>query len=657
MSRSEEFPTIGEIPARVSRRDRLSRWPILTLFIVAGGSQIYLQVFAKGATVERANKMHRFEFTDVQFAKRGEILSRDGEPLAKDDGRSDLSVDFKRCPNTQPFWLDLSAATGIPATQFAAFAREAATSDRPKWERSWPRAISSSQTQSIETLISRWRADGVGVTLGGYRTYPLGDAASCLVGIVRKGFLPPDKRTPTDSESTSGPTQAHDELTGLEKSQDAILRGKDGKLVGVKDKNGNFLPMRVEWQKPKQDGKDITLTIDEGLQTFAAAQIKKTVEDFHAESGAVVVEDPRTGDLLAVANYPSFRPYSPDGNYSLLKGSAGLNQAYMSCLEPGSMFKILTLAKALDAGVVHMDDQFFCPGEKVVVPHSKPIKCDKHAGNRAMGPLDPVHAIAKSCNIWAATWAVQIGYDPFKSYLQQLGILDKPPIGVPGTRAALVNWKDPAKQLQLANLGFGQSINCTPVGLIGAFSTLANDGKRVPPRLIKKIGAKELPVPAATRILSAGACENVIKGMIAVMEDDHGTGRSLRIPGYCIAGKTGTAQKMAKNDSGYVSNFVGFVPAEHPRAVVLVMVNRPGGKHYYGAEVAGPVFKAMAQQLIHKYGLVATEPITTRPSISKAKPLEVAKHVDDEDDQDDAPVHPKPTRKRSFKSKLKADDA
>jgi cell division protein FtsI/penicillin-binding protein 2 len=656
MKKTENLPIIDADPALWrSNRGKISRFAVVTMFAVAAASQAHLQVMASHETIARANKMHRFEFTETEVAKRGEILARDGEPLAKDDGRSDLSIDFKRCPNTEPFWLDLSRSTGIPATQLSEFAEEASQSSKLTWERKWPRAVAWSKIGEINTLISKWRADGVGISSGDYRSYPLGEAAFSLVGMVRKNFLKEgdggqfDRAVAAHRVTQNGTA---DELSGLELSQDAVLRGTDGKQFGVKDRNGNFLPMRVEVQQQKKDGKDIVLTVDEGLQTFAAAQVKKAVEEAHAESGAVVVEDPKTGDLLAVANYPTYKPYAPDGNYNRLPDKKDFNQAFMSCLEPGSMFKILTLAKALDAGVVHMDDHFYCTGEKEVVPHAKPIKCVPHGGSRAMGDLDPVHAIAKSCNIWAAIWALHIGYDPFKEYLTSLGLLEKPNLGVPGTRAALVDWNDSGKSLQLANMGFGQSINCTPVGLIGAFSTLANDGMRVPPRLIKKIGDKEIPVPRAKRVVSQSACDNVVKGMIAVMEDDHGTGKSLRIPGYCIAGKTGTAQKMGKKDSGYVSNFVGFVPAKNPRAVVLVMINKPAGKKYYGAEIAGPVFHSMAQQIIHKYGLLATERIAPK----RARLTVKAAPLDDEDDSDE-PIPVPAEHRRPIKSKRIADDA
>jgi len=166
-------------------------------------------------------------------------------------------------------------------------------------------------------------------------------------------------------------------------------------------------------------------------------------------------------------------------------------------------------------------------------------------------------------------------------------------------------------------LGFGQAINATPVSLIGAFSTLANGGVHVPPQVISQIGSEDVSQKPGKRVLSKTACDDVIKGMIAVFENEHGTGRSLKVPGYILAGKTGTAQKIGKGDSGHVSNFVGFVPAENPKAVVLVMINKPSGPLYYGAELAGPLFRSIAMQVIRRYHI---PPSTTPATIASEKP-------------------------------------
>ena len=588
------------------------------LFVAAAASQLKLQMVERSHTIDLANKTNRYELSRPDAAKRGTIYSSDGQPLAIDEQTFDLNVDFDKCPKNEGFWLDLAQATGIPATEFEIAQQSGVKS------KSWPQTITADQKDAVDIVRSRWRVGGASASPSGRRTYPFGSELACLVGVERKKALVAERDKPgwktaiKEYPEPKGDKAGYDFLTGLEESMDPVLRGKDGVRTGVTDKQGHFLPMRiVDSSIQRKDGEDITLTIDSGLQQFASEQVRKAVETSHADCGTAVIEDPKTGEILALANWPSFEPYTADGSYASLGTKAGgLNQTYMTCLEPGSMFKILTLAKALDAGVVKMTDTFDCPGEKVVIPHARPIKCDLHHGTRAQGLLTPVLAIAKSCNIWAATWARDIGYVPFTDYLKSLDLFAKPDLGVPGAVRARFDWDDPAKQLQLANLGFGQAINATPVSLIGAFSTLANGGVHIPPHLISRIGGQAVPQKSGQRVLTKTSCDDVIQGMEQVFENEHGTGHALRIPNYLLAGKTGTAQKVGKGDSGHVSNFIGFVPAQNPKVAILVMVNRPQGQLYYGAELAGPVWRSIAQEVIRRYHIPPTR-TSTAPMASK----------------------------------------
>ncbi len=590
------------------RRAGYSRFALAALFLTAAISQAKLQTVERQHTIDLANGTNRFELSAPDPAGRGEIVSSDGRVLARDERVYDLNVDFHECPNSEGFWLDLASASAIPATDFSALADSGTSS------RTWSQAVDENRRTEVDRVRRLWHTSGVSVRSAGRREYPLGDAAACLVGVIRRRaqeVSPNDRRFAAavreNGEPRSGQPAVLDLMTGLEEAQDAVLRGRDGVRTGVTDRSGHFLPMRSgDDAVSRLDGKDLAVTIDSGLQAIATSAIKNAVKDSRAECGVAVIEDPSTGNLLAIANWPGFSPYSPDGSYGPMGPHGGLNQAYMSCLEPGSMFKILTLAKALDEKVVKMSDTFYCPGEKEVVPGAKPIKCDQHASGRAHGEIDPEMAIARSCNIWAATWAYHIGYSKFRAYLQDLGLFDRAGLGMPGEVKGLFDRNDPAKDLQIANVGFGQSINCTPVALIGAFSTIANLGIHVKPRLIDRVGDRTVPVDPGRRLLSEQACHDVVKGMVSAFDNPHGTAYALRLPGYRLAGKTGTAQKIGPGNRGHVSNFVGFVPAEKPKAVILVIINDPKIK-YYGAEVAGPVFKSLATEIIRKYHVPSVE--------------------------------------------------
>lgn len=603
---------------------RFAYWGIGALFTFAGLSQVYLQTVMRGSTIEAARRTQRYTLPQVDTAKRGTIYSTDGKVLAGDAPTSKLAILFTKVPNSDGFFVALSKATGIPASEFQAQAllvREKLSSNGGKppkgfsTNRVWETPLGASQCDAVAQVKKDWRADGIALVNAGQRSYPLGQDAAGIVGLVR------DKAA----------------LMGLELSANPILAGRNGEGEGMVDRQGRFLPTRIEpGATERKDGTPITLTLDSTLQSIAAQAIREAVKKHNADNGVAIVLDPATGDILAMANAPTFSPYEADGSDSSLKGDVGGNASYMMALEPGSTFKVLTLAKGLDDGKVTMHDHFYCSGEMTV--GKRVIHCDKHGGSRAHGALDPTLAIAKSCNLNAAVWAMKIGRQPMFDYIKSLGLLQRPKLGVPKEFApkdpkhpgkviettlslpkearGLLRENEPAQQLQLATIGFGQSITTSPISLAGAFQMLANDGVRVPVRLVKRVGNKDMPVRPGVRIVRPETAQAVIGAMEAVFSNEHGTGRKLQIPGYLLAGKTGTAEKVGAGH-GYVSNFLGFVPAVHPRAEILVMVNNPKQQGYYGAEVAGPVFVKLAEGVIRRYGLRATEPIVRKASRGK----------------------------------------
>jgi cell division protein FtsI/penicillin-binding protein 2 len=290
-----------------------------------------------------------------------------------------------------------------------------------------------------------------------------------------------------------------------------------------------------------------------------------------------------------MANWPSFDPDRP------WKPGEDFNMAVMGAYEPGSTFKALTLAKALDEGAVSPGSTLVCNG--VLKIGKREIKCAAHGGKRAHGVCDNERAIAKSCNVAAATWALRLGRDKMVGLIDASRVLERPSVGLPGSRSGVFNRKDGAPALQTANLGFGQALNVTPLQLAAAFGALGNHGTMMRPRLIDRVGRWDIPREEGQPLFSPESADTVLRLMESVIESDEGTGKSSHIPGYRLAGKTGTAQKLGSG-GGYVSNFVGFVPAREPKAVVLVMIDSPTAGAYYGGTVAGPVFTEIARSLI-----------------------------------------------------------
>lgn len=554
---------------------------VLVFFGLAALCQGWVQVVERGSILAKASERSRFVLSEVEKPKRGTIFTADGKPLAQDEDTRVLNVDFRKVPRAPAFFMDMAAATGIPASEFLQLA------DSNRKSMIWREPISATQASQLEDVKTQWRADGISLAPSGRRSYPFGVAAASFIGVDADGKP----------------------RCGMELGDNAILSGTPGRTVGLVDRSGHFLPMRLDERTvPKVDGQNITLTIDSELQVVAADAIRQAVEDNKADQGVAIVMDPRDGDILAMANWPSFDPNTL-GDAISQDQAYGFDPSYMAVLEPGSMFKILTLAKAYDMGVVDDHSLTYCHGTLAVGKRS--VSCDSHHGNRAHGLLNPTMAIAKSCNVTAATWALRIGYDNYVKYMESLGIMSKPHLGLPGERPGLFNYNDPAVQLHLATLGFGQSVNATPIQLADDFAMIGNNGLRMQPRLIKQIGARVIPPKALGRIVRPESAQKVLHIMQAVIESDAGTGRDLRIPGYLLGGKTGTAQKVnhtthSMKGGGYVANFVGFVPGDKPQAIILVMVDNPKAGKYYGASVAGPVFQLLAKNVIRRFAIPPT---------------------------------------------------
>ncbi len=545
---------------------------LVALFLLAAFSELRVHLLQRPKILGQAKETGRFVVERREFAKRGRILSADGKALAADGDTYELGVFFDKVPRSDAFFVDLANATGIAASEFAQLARDG------KKSRFWQRSLSAAEAREIQQVKMAWRADGISLGRNQERRYPLEDAAASLVGAMRDG----------------------EPLLGLEKSRNTQLSGQDGLKVGMVDRRGAFLPMRLdERSHAKVDGKDVVTTLDSEIQLAAYEAVREAVKSNKAERGSAIVLDPKTGDLLALASFPSFNPNAMQAKSA--DPTSDFNLGVMGILEPGSTFKILTLAKAIDEGHVGVNDRIHCEGTHFLNKHWR-VRCDLHGGTRAHGTIDAREAIAKSCNICASTWALQVGRERFLEFLDDCELFEKPKLGLPGEVAGSYNKNEYAKPLQLAQMGFGQSLSVTPVALASAFAPLGNDGLRMKPRLIKQIGERVFPPVAGEQVFKPETTREVLECMEAVMESEHGTGRSLRIPGYRIGGKTGTAQKIGSG-GGYVSNFVGLLPVENPRVVILVMIDNPRGGRYYGASVAGPAFVSIARAAIQRLDL------------------------------------------------------
>ncbi len=571
---------------KVFRRRKISRESILVFglvvfFLLAALTQANVHFSAREYILNNAKNTKRFWVKRKDSAYRGTIYSSDSKVLAQSTDVYEFGIDYTKVPKSTAFFLELSAAVQISASEL----RQAALTGTKN--ATWNTPIGRSKADEVRRVKVKWNADGISLHRVSNRTYPMGEYTSGIIGYIRE----------------------NKPVTGIEFSKNDILSGNHGYREGMVDRTGAFLPMRMSEDSVKPEhGSDVQLTINSHLQEVATRCIRDAVEEYNAEYGAVIIMDPATGDVLSMANWPA---WIPEEKNTFSTTFSDYNPCYMSAFEPGSTFKCLTLAKALDLHHVRTDDKFHCVGELKIGKSSR-VRCHLRASGRAHGTINAVDGIARSCNTMAASWGIKIGYNNMVEYLEQLGLLEKSQLGLPNERKGMFNRNDYAKALQMANVGFGQSITATPIALTSAFSLLANKGIRMEPRLIKSVGGKENSVKVASQVISEDSAEKVLNAMEQVIESNTGTGKRMRIPGYKLAGKTGTAQKVNKatgklQGGGYIANFVGFVPSRNPKVTVMVMVDNPRRGGIYGGVVAGPIFHNIAKEIIKHYKILPNE--------------------------------------------------
>ena len=370
-------------------------------------------------------------------------------------------------------------------------------------------------------------------------------------------------------------------LAGIEQQCEKTLRGTDGSETVVRDPAGRTLKvLRTQQSLP---GTSVRLTIDADIQLTAEEVLERTVRGFAAKAGTAVVLDPRTGEVLAMANVPRV-----EDNVFGIKPANERNRAVTDAYEPGSIFKAVTIAGALSDGVTTPTKKYRLP------PTIKVADREIHEAHaRGTVTYTTRQILVNSSNVGAVTIGLDIGQKGLTKWVDKFGFGETTGIDFPGEVPGIVpqEWSGST----IGNLPMGQGIAVTPLQMAGAFAMLANRGMWVQPHLIAQIGTDETPVAKRHRVVSA----KVARQMVSMLTDAvaEGTGTLARIPGYEVAGKTGTAQKALPDGSGYskyayVASFVGIVPADHPKLVVLVMIDEP--HPIWGGTVAAPAVKEIA---------------------------------------------------------------
>ena len=486
-------------------------------------------------------------------AGRGTIYDRTGEPLAIGEQATTVYADPRNIADAQRAAVVASKALGLNANELYPTLK-----DRSKGFVYVARKADPAKAEAL----SKREIPGLGFYPEELRAYPQGTVAAHVLGFAG-----------TDNHG----------LDGLERSLDKTLAGRPGFETIVKDPFGR--PIDVVTSRAERPGHNVTLTIDHQIQANAEQILARTVKQFDARGAAAIVMDPRTGAILAMANYPTF-----DANrFATASPDARRNRAVTDAYEPGSTFKIVTIAGALEDNVVSPTTSFtLAPTIQVAdrVIHEAHIR-----GTEVMSVKQ---ILSESSNIGTITIAERLGQGELASWIDRFGFGKPTGVDYPGESSGLVLPLEKWSGSTIGTVPIGQGIAVTPLQMVSAYATIGNNGVRVTPHLVEKVGTKRVRLGRGTRVVSGHTADRMMSMFRDVVLE--GTGTQAAIPGYTVAGKTGTAQKAehGRYVTKYVASFVGLVPAKSPRLAILVMVDEPHGD-IYGGEVAAPAFRDIAR--------------------------------------------------------------
>lgn len=501
--------------------------------------------------------------------QRGSIYDRDGAVLA-------MSMDMQTVFANPRFVPDAKAAAAALAPVLASDeASLEAKLSRKSGFVYLARKVDPEAARSAGAL----GIPGVDTVAEPKRFYPAGRLASHIVGFVG-----------LDNEG----------LAGVEARYDRMLAGHPGEMLLERDPEGRPIPVGKSYLRPPTAGDDLYLTIDREIQYAAEVALTKAVELWGAKGGSAIVMRPRTGEILALANLPTFDPNDVRSS----KPEDRKNRAVVDVYEPGSANKVITAAAAIESGVVR-------PTDVIRVPDSLKV------GNKVFSDAHPhpaldlrfAEVIEQSSNIGTIKVALALGRDRLYEYLAKFGYGTRTGLEFPGEAAGILPKPDAWWKTSIGTIPIGQGVAVTPMQILSVYATIANDGVAVQPKLVAarvdtRGRRQATPPSAARRVIRSDTAKQVTAILLRVTEGEHGTGKAAAVPGYRVAGKTGTAQKPAADGrgySGYIGSFIGFAPAGSPELAVAVILDEP--TPIWGGVTAAPAFREIMQFSLRHLGI------------------------------------------------------
>jgi cell division protein FtsI (penicillin-binding protein 3) len=548
--------------------------------LVIGGRLIYLQTSARDWLAARALAQQQDIVETSPW--RGLVLDRQGRELARSIDTESFFVvpgEIKSVEETAARLAPL-----IDADKMTLIERLEEAKERNRKFAWIARKLDEAQAEKIRAL----NLEGVYSLKEPKRFYPNGPLAAHVLGFVGLDEVG---------------------LAGVEQFYNERIRGEAGKIFFETDAHRRPY---ASFETPARPGQSVVLTIDQMVQYRTEQALAEAVEGAHAKSGTAIVLDPHTGEILALANAPSFDP----NDARAAPDQARLNQALQNIYEPGSTFKIVAYSAAVEEGLVKPEDHIDCQMGSITVAGR--LIHDHHP----FGTLTIAEALAKSSNVAAIKLGLKVGDARMYDYITRFGFGSRTGVELPGETAGLVRPVERWQPSSIGSIAMGQEVGVTPLQMAAAFGALANGGVRVAPHLVREIRAGDgttafQATPEERRVVSeetAQALRRMLEGVTL-----NGTAKRAQLDGYTAAGKTGTAQKIdpvtkTYSKTKYVGSFVGFAPVENPAVVIIVVIDEPLGA-YHGGDVAAPVFRQIAEQILPELNVAPDTEVKSAPDL------------------------------------------
>ena len=548
------------------------RKKILVVFVISAllmtglcGQLGFLMIARSDHYSKMADALHERERTIK--AARGEIVDRNGTVIAANRTVCTVSVIHNQVKEPEKVIRELARILDL--------SEEKVRKKVEKW--SSREIIRTNVEKSVGDEIMNLGLSGVKVDEDYRRYYPYGSLASKVLGF-----------TGADNQG----------IIGLEVMYEKYLKGQDGLILTLSDAKGTELQNAAEERVEPIPGNTLTVSLDVNIQKYAEQAAYQVMEKKGAKAVSIIIMNPQNGEIYAMVNAPEFDlndPFSLSGESSGLTGAElqdarnkmWRNRCINDTYEPGSTFKIITAAAGLEAGVVHLDDKFSCPGFRIV--EDRKIRCHKVGGHGAETFLQ---GAMNSCNPVFIDVGQRLGVDSFYHYFEQFGLLGKTGIDLPGEAATIMHKKENMGLVELATVSFGQSFQITPIQLITTASSIINGGRRITPHFAVSAEStdgmfyRKFSYPERSGVVSGSTSETMRYILEQVVAE--GSGKRAKLPEYRIGGKTATSEKLPRSLKKYISSFLGFAPADDPQVIALITIDEPVGI-YYGGTIAAPV--------------------------------------------------------------------